>query len=302
MKNRNLHSKIAEHTLKSCTMIVFLFCIFFILFIFYVALPAFQTQGLYFLTGDKWSYEHQIYGIRIFLLGTLALTFVTMLIAVPLGLFTAIYIAEYAPNFIASALRPLVELLVGIPSVVYGIFGLFILEDIFEFQIDPFIDGMLGFLPVFADNWHNGKSILLASTILSVMILPTVTTVIEDSIRAIPRAYREASFALGANHWQTIKKVVLPAAKNGVVLGSVLGLMRAMGETMAVAMLLGNVPQVPSSVLDGGAYVMTSKILNDITYHLTDDSARAALFGIAAVLFALEIICVGAARKIGGRI
>jgi len=299
MTNRHIYSKIANYALKSCTLTVLLFSVAFILFIFYVALPAFQTQGLYFLTGSEWSYEEDIYGIRIFLLGTLTLTFVTMILAVPLSLFTAIYIAEYASNIIASALRPLIELLVGIPSVVYGIFGLFILEDIFEYQIDPFIDVTIGFIPFFADNWHNGKSILLASTVLAVMILPTMTSVIEDSIRAIPHVYKEASFALGANHWQTIKKVILPAAKNGVVLGSVLGLMRAMGETMAVAMLLGNVPQVPSSVLDGGAYVMTSKILNDITYHLTDDSARAALFGIAAVLFALEIVCVGAARHIG---
>jgi phosphate transport system permease protein len=225
-----------------------------------------------------------------------------MVLATPLSLFTAIYIAEYAPKAVVSALRPLIELLVGIPSVVYGIFGLFILEDIFESYVDPLIDSTLGFIPFFADVWYNGQSLLLASTILTIMILPTIATIVEDSIRSIPYSYREASFALGANHWQTIKKVILPAAKNGIVLGTVLGLMRAMGETMAVVMLLGNVPQVPRSILDGGVYVMTSKILNDITYHLTEDNARAALFGIAAVLFMLEILFVGVARKIGGRI
>jgi phosphate transport system permease protein len=278
---------------------VFILSIFLIGLIFYIAFPAFESQGLYFLYGTEWSYSNDVYGIGLYIIGTLSITFVTMLISLPLSLFTGVYIAEYASKNIAAILRPLVELLVGIPSVVYGIFGLFILEDFFEHVLDPLIDGTLGFIPLFADTGHNGKSILLAATVLSVMILPTITTIIEDSIRSIPRSYREASYALGANQWQTIKHVVLPAAKNGVVLGSVLGLMRAMGETMAVAMLISNVPGMPTSLLESGVYPMTSKILNDITYHLTDDSARAALFGIAAVLFGLEILCVGFARKIG---
>jgi phosphate transport system permease protein len=302
MKNRLLFSRIIDYLLKTCSLFVLITTIGLVGFIFYAAYPVFLQQGLYFITGSEWNYSTDTYGIRIFLIGTLALTTLTMVLATPLSLFTAIYIAEYAPKVVVSALRPLIELLVGIPSVVYGIFGLFILEDIFESYVDPLIDSTLGFIPFFADVWYNGQSLLLASTILTIMILPTIATIVEDSIRSIPYSYREASFALGANHWQTIKKVILPAAKNGIVLGTVLGLMRAMGETMAVVMLLGNVPQVPRSILDGGVYVMTSKILNDITYHLTEDNARAALFGIAAVLFMLEILFVGVARKIGGRI
>lgn len=301
MNKKQLYSDLAHYSLKSCAYSILLFVVCFIGFIFYVAYPVFQDQGLNFIIGDKWDYSTDVYGIRIFLLGTVILTVVTMVLAVPLSLFTAIYIAEYAPQKISNAMRPMIELLVGIPSVVYGIFGLFILEDIFEHTIDPLIDSTLGFIPIFADVGHNGKSILLAATVLSVMILPTITTIVEDSIRSVPNRYREASASLGANHWQTIKLVVMPAAKNGVVLGTVLGLMRAMGETMAVVMLLGNVSSIPSSILDGSAYVMTSKILNDITFHLLDDSARAALFGIAAVLFLLEMMFVGVARKVGGK-
>jgi phosphate transport system permease protein len=234
-------------------------------------------------------------------MGTLVMTVVTMIIAVPVSIFTAIYIAEYASRTLISIMRPMIELLVGIPSVVYGIFGLFVLENIFEHHIDPFLDSTLGFIPIFQDLGMNGTGVLLASTVLAVMVLPTITTITEDSIRSVPYSYREASFAMGATHWQTIRKVVLPAASKGVLLGTVLGMMRAMGETMAIVMLLGNSNHIPESLLDTG-YAMTSKILNDIGYYVSQEGPRSALFGIAAVLFLLEIIFVGIARKIGGRI
>lgn len=299
MTQKQLLSKISGISFSACAIFTALITIFFVSFIFYMAFPVFLNQGLYFLYGNVWDYSENIYGIRTFVAGTFAMTFTTLLIALPVSFFTAIFLAEYAPGPIVSILRPMIELLVGIPSVVYGIFGLFMLENIFENTIDPFLSSHLGFIPLFVDHGHNGKSVLLASVILAIMILPTVTTIAEDSIRSIPFSYREASFALGANHWQTIKKVVLRAASKGILLGAVLGMMRAMGETMAIVMLLGSVMKTPESLLDTG-YAMTSKILNDITYHLIDDSARSALFGIAAVLFLLEIIFVGIARKIGG--
>jgi phosphate transport system permease protein len=284
-----------------CTVFFIVTALILVGLIFYVALPVFQTQGLYFLYGDVWDYEKKIYGIRIFVMGTLALTATTLVIAFPISLFTAIFLSEYAPKLVASILRPMIELLVGIPSVVYGIFGLFVLEGVFVNVIDPFLNTYLGFIPLFIDTPRGGgEGVLLASTVLAIMILPTIITISEDSMRSVSYEYREASYALGANHWQTIKKVVLPAAFKGIMSGVVLGLMRAMGETMAIVMLLGNVNKIPSSLLDVG-YAMTSKILNDITYYLIDDSARSALFGIAAVLFLMEIILVGIFRKIGGK-
>lgn len=293
--------KMFELFLGSCAVFTIIITIFFVGLIFYVAFPAFQSQGLYFLYGDVWSYNDKIFGIRNFIAGTLVLTGVTMAIAFPVSLFTAIFLAEYAPKLAATILRPMIELLVGIPSVVYGIFGLFVLEDIFEKVIGPFLHIHLGFIPLFVNYSHDGGlGVLLASTVLAIMILPTIITIAEDSLRSVPYEHREASFAMGANHWQTIKKLVLPEAFKGIMLGAVLGIMRAMGETMAIVMLLGNYPKIPASLLDVG-YAMTSKILNDIGYHLIEDTDRSALFGIAAVLFLMEIIIVGIARKIGGR-
>jgi phosphate transport system permease protein len=303
MNPGELRSKLPHILLLTCVLATAAITIFFIAFIFKTAFPVFESQGLGFITGTKWSYSEQVYGIRIFIIGTLAMTGVTLLLAVPVSVFTAIFLSEFAPVRVAGIMRPMVELLVGIPSVVYGIFGLFVLENIFQHHIDPFLSGTLGlFIPFFHDPSPNsGSGVLLASTILAVMILPTIIALSEDAMRAVPFEYKEASFALGATHWETIRKVVLPTASGGILAATVLGMMRAMGETMAIVMLLGNSQKIPSSVLDTG-YAMTSKILNDIGYYCAMDEPRSALFGIAAVLFAMEILFVAAARKIGGRL
>ncbi len=302
MNPDELRSKLPHLLLLTCVLATAAITLFFIAFIFKTALPVFESQGLGFITGTKWSYSEQVYGIRIFIIGTLVMTAVTLLLAVPLSVFTAIFLSEFAPVRVAGIMRPTIELLVGIPSVVYGIFGLFVLENIFQDHIDPFLSGTLGFIPFFSDPSPNsGTGVLLASTILAVMILPTIIALSEDAMRAVPFEYKEASFALGATHWETIRKVVLPTASGGILAATVLGMMRAMGETMAIVMLLGNSAHIPSSVLDTG-YAMTSKILNDIGYYCAMDEPRSALFGIAAVLFAMEIIFVAAARKIGGKL
>jgi phosphate transport system permease protein len=302
MNPDELRSKAPHLLLLTCVLATAVITIFFIAFIFKTALPVFESEGLGFITGTKWSYSEQVYGIRIFIIGTLVMTAVTLALAVPVSVFTAIFLSEFAPAPVAGIMRPMVELLVGIPSVVYGIFGLFVLENIFQDHIDPFLSGTLGFIPFFSDPSPNsGTGVLLASTILAVMILPTIIALSEDALRAVPFEYKEASFALGATHWETIRKVVLPTASGGILAATVLGMMRAMGETMAIVMLLGNSQHIPSSVLDTG-YAMTSKILNDIGYYCAMDEPRSALFGIAAVLFAMEIVFVAVARKIGGKL
>ncbi len=302
MNSNELQSKLPHLLLLTCVLATAAITLFFVGFIFHTALPVFESEGLGFITGTRWSYTDQVYGIRIFIIGTLVMTAVTIALAVPVSVFTAIFLSEFAPSRVAGIMRPMVELLVGIPSVVYGIFGLFVLEDIFQDKIDPFLSGTLGFVPFFHDPSPNsGTGILLASTILAVMILPTIIALSEDAMRAVPFEYKEASFALGATHWETIRKVVLPTASGGILAATILGMMRAMGETMAIVMLLGNCAHIPSSVLDTG-YAMTSKILNDIGYYVAMDEPRSALFGIAAVLFAIEIIFVAVARKIGGKL
>lgn len=243
-------------------------------FIFMTAAPVFGLEGIGFITGTVWNYDTHEYGILIFIAGTLILTVVTLLIACPMGICTAIFLAEWAPVWLEKFLRTAIELLVGIPSVVYGIFGFFVLRQ------------------------YISESILLASIVLTVMILPTIVALSQEAMHSVPRDYREASLALGATKWETIKKVVIPASFAGILTAIILGMMRAVGETMAVVMLIGNSPHVPGSVLDTG-YAMTSKILNDIGYYIVDYEPRSALFGIAAVLFCIEIVMVASMRAVG---
>lgn len=271
-------------------------------FIFYTAYPTFVNQGfINFITGSRWDFHENIYGIRIFIAGTILLTLVTMILAVPLGVFTAIFMSELAPARIASLMRPMIELLVGIPSVVYGIFGLFVLSGLFRDYIHPYSEAAFGFLPFFRVFSVDGLGLALAATVLAIMILPTIVSISEDSIRAVRQEYREASFALGATKWETISKVVLPAASKGIMAAFILGMMRAMGETMAVVMLFGNMMSIPSSLF-GYGYAMTSKILIEAGIYIAHPEPRSALFAIAAVLFAIEIVFVAVARKIGGNL
>ncbi len=301
--NKNLQIDAPHLIFLSCAVLTTAIAIYFIYFIFMTAMPVFESQGVIkFIMGTEWNYTKSVYGIRTFIYGTMAMTIVTLMLAVPISLFTAIFLAEYAPLKVARIFRPLIELLVGIPSVVYGIFGLFILEDIFFEYVEPFFVSNFGFISIFNDNTPNtGSGLLLASSILAVMILPTITSLSEDAIRSVKHEYREASLALGSTQWETIRHVVLPAASGGILSSIVLGMMRAMGETMAIVMLFGNMKIMPSSFFSYG-YAMTSKILNDIGFHIAEPEPRSALFAIAAVLFLLEIVFVFLSRKIGGKL
>lgn len=290
------HSKTPRRLFLAATLLTAIIVIFLIGFVFCTAAPVLGKEGPGFITGSKWEYNEE-YGIAIFLVGTLLLTAVTLVIAVPLGIFTAIFLAEWAPVWLERIMRPCIELLVGIPSVVYGIFGFFILENIFQHQINPFIDSTLGtFIPIFRNTTpQTGLGILLASTVLAIMILPTIVALSQEAMKAVPNDYREASFALGATKWETIKNVVIPASLMGITTGVILGLMRAMGETMAVVMLIGGNDNMPESILGTGS-AMTSKILNDIGFYCMFPEPMSALFAIAAVLFVMEMAFVAIIR------
>lgn len=282
----------------ACALITAALVILLFSFLLLTAAPVLQKEGFSFITGTVWDYETHQYGILVFIAGTIYLTVVTMILAIPLGVFTAIFLAEWAPAWMERIIRPLLNLLVGIPSVVYGIFGFFVLERIFRSTIDPLLSNSLGFIPLFADpDPGNSLGLLLGAFILTMMILPTIAAISQESIRSIPDCYREASLALGATKWQTIKKIVIPAALPGIATGCVLGMMRAMGETMAVVMVMGNSQHIPTSIFDTGC-VMTTKIYTDIGYYFSQPEPRAALFGIAVVLFLVEIGFVAIARAI----
>ena len=248
------------------------FLILFAIAFFIIArgLPAIQEIGLVeFVTGTVWRPGQGQYGILPMIVGSVAATFGSLILAIPLGLGCAILLAEIAGRRARRFLRPVVELLVGIPSVVYGLVGMVLL------------------VPLVRNLGGNGYSVLAASIVLMAMILPTVTSISEDSIRAVPRAYREASLAMGATQWQTIRHVLLPAARSGIGASIVLGMGRAVGETMAMIMVIGNSIKFPTSPLDS-ARTLTGNIALEINYAsgLHED----ALFATGIILLVFIII------------
>jgi phosphate transport system permease protein len=242
-----------------------------VVFIFSEGLPAMESYGfLNFIFGSTWDPSSGQYGVLPMIVGSMGITLLALLFSVPLSLLCAIFMAEIAPQTMRKILKPVIETLAGIPSVVYGFFGLIVLVPIMR----TYFGG-------------TGFSMLTASIILTVMILPTIVSVSEDSIRSVPSEYKEASLALGATHWQTIKNVLFPAAVPGVITGIILGMGRAIGETLAVIMVAGNVAQFPSSILDP-VRALTSNIALEMGY--ATGMHYSALFATAIVLFMLIMI------------
>ena len=284
--------KYSELFFYSSSTIVIIFTFFFLYFIFDRALLLFEhTNIIEFITGTTWHPRGGVFGIWNFIIGTLFVAIVTLCIVTPIGIFTAIFLSEFAPKKIALIIRPLIELLVGIPSVIYGILGFLVLEDVFQYNIDPLISSTLGiFFPIFYDTTPNsGSGILLASAILSIMVIPTIISISEDSLRSVSLDYRNASMALGATHWETIKKIIFPIATPGIITSIILGMLRAMSEATAVVMVIGNTHSAPSSIFDLGS-TMTAIIINHAGEAPHGGLMVSSLFGIAVLLFIIQMI------------
>jgi phosphate transport system permease protein len=233
-------------------------------------LPAFQQIGLFdFLFGTEWRPTIGRFGIAPMIIGSLAVTFGAMILAIPLGVGCAVLLAEVAPSRARNLLRLAVELLVGIPSVVYGLVG------------------MLLVVPAIRQIGGTGYSVAAGALVLMAMVLPTIISISEDCIRAVPRQYKEGSLALGATHWQTIWHVLIPAARSGIVASIILGMGRAIGEAMAMIMVIGNAVQIPTSPLDS-TRTLAGGIAVEITY--ASGLHQNALFAIGVVLFILIMI------------
>ncbi|PJC86905.1 phosphate ABC transporter permease subunit PstC [Vibrio sp. HA2012] len=218
-------------------------------FIFRESIPAFEEVGVAgIVLGEDWL-PPALYGVYTMIIASVVSTLGAVVVGVPIGVLTAIFIAEIAPKSLADVIRPAIELLAGIPSVVYGFFGLVI--------IVPLIQNIFS-IPA-------GNTILAGIIVLGVMILPTVITVSETSIRAVPRSYKEGSLALGASHIFTIFKLLVPAARSGIMTGVILGIGRALGETMAIIMVMGNAPAMPRGILDS-ARTLTANIAIEMSY------------------------------------
>ena len=246
------------------------------LFLFANGIPARKEIGLLnFLTGAKWKPGNDIYGILPMILGSIYITAGAVVIGVPVGLLTAIFMAFYCPKKLYGLLKPCTELLAGIPSIVYGFFGMVV--------IVPCIRTVAALFG--AD--ISGSSILAASVLLGIMILPTVIGVSEAALRAVPSAYYEGAVAMGARHERAIFTVMLPAAKSGVLAGVVLGIGRAIGETMAVIMVAGNQPRLTGNMLKG-IRTMTANIVIEMGY--ATGLHREALIATGVVLFVFILI------------
>ncbi len=245
------------------------------LFLFAGGVPAMLEIGVAdFLTGMRWKPGSDLYGILPMILGSIYVTAGAVVVGVPTGVLTAVYMARFCPPWAYRFLKPAVELLAGIPSVVYGFFGLMV--------IVPALRTAFG---------GSGTSLLAASLVLGIMILPTVIGVGEAALRAVPESYYEGSLALGASKERSVFFVVLPAARSGILAGVVLGIGRAIGETMAVIMVAGNQPVIPSSLFKG-LRTLTANIVLEMGY--AADLHREALVATAVVLFVF-ILCINMA-------
>jgi phosphate transport system permease protein len=257
--------------------------------------PALSTFGLEFLFSTAWNPVTGEFGALPFIYGTIVSSMLALLIGVPLSLGIAVYLTEIASSRVRAILSPVVELLAAIPSVIIGLWGIFVLAPFVREHLAPPLMNYLGFLPLFKGPAY-GYSVLTAGLVLAIMIIPIISSVSREAILAVPSLQKEGALALGATRFETIISVVLPYAKGAIFGAVMLGLGRAIGETMAVTMVIGNNPQIFTSLLHPG-YTMAAVIANEFT-EATDDVYLAALIEIGLVLFAISMVVNIIARVI----
>ena len=274
---KDMKETIMKYVFLLCACASILAVILICAFLFANGVPAIGKIGVFnFLLGETWKPGNDLYGILPFILGSIYVTAGAIVIGVPIGLLTAIFMARFCPKSIYRFMKPAVDLLAGIPSVVYGFFGMVVLV--------PFVRNFFGQTLGFGGN---GSSMFTASVMLGIMILPTIISVGESSIRAVPNSYYEGSLALGATHERSVFCTIVPAAKSGIMAGIILGIGRAIGETMAVIMIAGNQPRMPKGIFEG-VRTLTSNIVMEMGY--ATDLHREALIATAVVLFVFILI------------
>jgi len=247
--------------------------------------------------GTEWHPTNGAFGFLPFILGTVWVTVLALIIAVPPSLLTAIYLAEYARPRLRAVVNPIIDLLAGIPSVVYGVWGVLTVVPFVGNTVAPILNRSLGAIPLFHNSNPTGYNILSGSLVLAVMVFPFIIAVGQEVIYAVPQGLREASLALGATRWQTVRRVVFRRAWPGVLAAIVLGLSRAFGETMAVLMVVGNVPKVPHSIFDA-AYPLPALIANNYGEMMSYPNYEAALMGAALILLVIVLAFNLAARAV----
>ena len=276
MKSKNIAEKAMEILFFICACVSVLCVALICIFLFANGIPAIGKIGVgNFLLGDIWKPGSNQYGIFAFIIGSIYVTAGAILIGVPIGVLTAAFMAKFCPKKLYRPLKAGVELLAGIPSVIYGFFGLMV---IVPFVREQFRDSFGG----------NGLSILTAAVLLGLMILPTIINVSEAAIRAVPDKYYQGALALGATHERSVFRTVLPAAKSGIMAGIVLGIGRAIGETMAVIMVVGNQPRMPKGIFEG-ARTLTANIVIEMGYATGLHREALIATGVVLLVFILLI-------------
>jgi len=258
------------------------------------ALPVFRSEGLSFITSSEWNPGDGEFGILAFIYGTVVTSVIALIIAVPLSLGVSLFLTEYAPKRIRGPIIYAVDLLAAVPSVIYGLWGVFILLPLFLQPTAEFLAQYLGFIPIFAGP-PSGLSYFGAGIILAIMITPIISSLCREVFATVPSADRYAAYALGATKWEMIRQAVLPRSRAGIVGAVMLGLGRALGETIAIALLIGSRATIDASIVRPG-YSMAAVIANQFQ-EATDDHIR-ALVGIGVVLFGMTIVINMAARAL----
>lgn len=277
-----IREKFVEKLLLICAGIALLGVALIAVFIFAEGWPVINKAGITnFLFGETWAPNQGIYGILPMILGSIYVTVGALIIGVPIGVGCAIYLSEIASPWLSAIIKPGIELLAGIPSVIYGLYGMTVI------------------VPIIRKVFNNqGFSILAGSIILGIMILPTIINISKDSIEAVPKEYKEGSLALGSSHWQSIIKVILPSARSGIISSVILGMGRAIGETMAVIMITGNSTLIPDSILSP-ARTLTGNIGIEMGY--ANGEHQKALFATGIVLFVFIMLLNLLAKLIPNR-
>jgi phosphate transport system permease protein len=265
------------------------------------AWPALSRSRWSFVTGSKWDVAAGEFGAAPAIYGTLVSSAIALILATPLALGVSIFLSEIAPKWLRQPVAFLVDLLAAIPSVVYGLWGIFVLIPLLRDPVAPFLRDTLGLgRTVLFSGPNYGYSMLAAGIILAIMILPFISAVTREVLLAVPRSQRDAALALGATRWEMIRDAVLPYARSGIIGGIILGLGRALGETMAVTMLIGNRAEISASLFTPG-YTMASLIANEFS-EATNDLHLSALMAVGAVLFVVTLIVNAIARWLVWRV
>jgi phosphate transport system permease protein len=261
------------------------------------ALPALQEFGVSFLTEQRWNPVTEKFGALAPMYGTVVTSFIAMLIAVPVGLMIAMFLTELCPKWLRRPIGIAIELLAGIPSIIYGIWGLFVFAPFLQDTLQPFLIAIFGNVPILSSLFEGppyGIGMLTAGLVLAIMVLPFITSISRDVFEAVPPVLKEAAYGLGCTTWEVVRYVVLPYARVGVIGGVMLGLGRALGETMAVTFVIGNAHRISSSIIAPGTTI-SATIANEFT-EAVGDLYTSSLIALGLILFVITFIVLAVAR------